>query len=105
MVRNWRSSRKIAAACITIFLIVQLVVPITRFGDESARRFGWQMFSASAASPEFVVTTNSGRVEINLDDYMARVRSDIDIEALLPPHLCSVALAREVIWDSSRLAC
>lgn len=106
MVRNWRSSRKIAAVLATVFLVVQLVVPISRFGDESARRFGWQMFSASATAPEFVVTTDSDQVEINLDDYMARVRSDIDIETLLPPHLCSVvAGAREVSWDSSRMTC
>jgi hypothetical protein len=92
---------------IVAFLAVQLAIPISRLGaHESARRFGWQMFSTARETPAFVVNTESGVVEIELDEYMAGARGDVDIVALLPPHLCNVVSgAVRVSWDSGGHEC
>jgi hypothetical protein len=105
--RNWRASGVAAALGVSIFLVVQLALPILRFGDgDRAQRFGWQMFSTAERAPEFVVETQVGNIDIVLEDYMARVRSDVDIEGQMPPHLCVVVDdAIRVTWDGGSLQC
>lgn len=106
MMAGWRRSPAIAGLVVASFLIVQLVVPISRFGDDSTRRFGWQMFSLARPSPQFVVTTSTGDIEIALSDYMARVRADVDVTLLLPPHLCSVIPGADyVTWEDGSHQC
>jgi hypothetical protein len=90
---------------VTVFLIVQLDIPISRIGDD-ARRFGWQMFSTAQSAPQFVVITDSGEIDIDNDDYLAKSRADIDLETLLPPHLCSVVPgAVSVDWEGGEFEC
>ena len=92
---------------IVAFLAVQLAIPVSRLGaHESARRFGWQMFSTAQETPAFVVNTESGVVEVELDEYIAGARGDVDIVGLLPPHLCNVVSgAVRVTWDSGEHEC
>lgn len=91
---------------IVLFLAVQLAIPISRFGHESARRFGWQMFSSAAPAPQFVVMTANDEIDMDLGDYMARVRADIDVASRLPSHLCEIVPdAQLVTWDDSRFEC
>lgn len=104
--RDWRRSRLIAGLVIGVFLLVQLSIPLSRMGDESARRFGWQMFSSASSTPEFVVTTDTGEVEIDVGDFMAMIRADVDIVTLIPPHLCQVVPeARSVTWEEGSYEC
>lgn len=106
VVRNWRRSPPIAVAVVALILIVQLAIPISRLGDETARRFGWQMFSSSVAVPKFSVATAEGEFEVELSRYMARIRADIDIVTLIPPHLCAtVPGAQRVTWADSEYTC
>lgn len=106
MMAGWRRASATAVLVVALFLIVQLAVPISRFGDDSTRRFGWQMFSLVRPSPQFVVTTSTGEVEIDLSEYMARVRDDVDVVALLPPHLCLVIRGAEnVTWEDGSHQC
>ena len=103
---GWRTSRVAAVSVIAVFFIVQLAIPISRIGDDDPRRFGWQMFSTSSQAPHFVVTTDTGEVEVDLADYMARVRGDIDIVSLMPPHLCNVIPGAEsVSWEGGDFEC
>jgi len=106
-VRSWRTSGALALVVILLFLAVQIAVPVSRLGThESARRFGWQMFSTAQETPAFVVITESGVVEVELDDYMAGPRGDVDIVGLLPSHLCNVVSgAVRVTWDSGDHEC
>lgn len=103
----WRRSPVIALLIVSVFLVVQLAIPISRLGHHQPTvRFGWQMFSVAIPAPEFVVATTNGDVSIDLEDYMARVRGDIDIEALLPPHLCQVVQgAIRVTWADGSYEC
>jgi len=90
-----------------MFLVVQLSIPILRFGDgDRAQRFAWQMFSTAEQSPVFVVHTQDETMEIALGDFMARVRADIDIVSLMPPHLCEVVPdADRVTWETGEHVC
>lgn len=103
---NWRRSRPLALAVIIAFLVVQLAIPISRLENEDTRRFGWRMFSVTRLAPEFVVVTGTEDMEIVIEDYMARVRADIDIAGLLPAHLCAVVPdARKVTWEDGEHPC
>ena len=104
-VRDWRKSRNAAVIGVTVFLILQLAIPISRIGDD-ARRFGWQMFSTAQRAPQFVVITESGEIDIENGDYLAKSRADLDLETLLPPHLCSVVPdAISIRWDEGEFEC
>lgn len=103
---GWRRSPAVAVLVIAVFLVVQLAVPLSRLGTDSPRRFGWQMFSIARHSPQFVVATETGEIEIEVSDFMARVRADVDLVALLPQHLCSVVPGAEVVtWEDGVHRC
>lgn len=105
-VSSWRRSPAVAVIVSSVFLIVQLGLPLSQLNSDLASRYGWQMFSTTRAIPEFVVKTSSELVEITLNDYMARVRADIDIVDELPPHLCQVVPgAQSVTWDEGEYRC
>lgn len=64
------------------------------------------MFSTVRESPEFVVEMPAQQREIALEDYVAEVRGEIDLEGLLPPHLCDVFPdAIRVTWESGEFTC
>lgn len=106
-VRSWRTSGALALAVIILFIAFQVTIPVSRIGvHESARRFGWQMFSTARETPAFVVATEEGEAPVELDDYMAGPRGDVDIVGLLPPHLCNVVPgALRVTWESGEFEC
>lgn len=107
MMREWRASPVVAAVVLTLFLIVQLAIPISRLGKEDeARRMGWQMFSVAGESIEFVVHTPGTSQGIALDEVLAKVRGDLDLAHLIPPHLCAtVNDAFKVSWNDSVYQC
>ena len=75
------------------YLTVQVVVPsVLLFGSRPAR-FGWQMFAAHTVAPAFAVEHADGsRARVNVDDYFAFRRGDLDPTVFdrLPAHLCRV---------------
>jgi hypothetical protein len=104
---SWRGSPVVAAVACALFLVVQLAIPISRI-DETDRgtRFGWHMFSGAQGTPEFVVETAEGEKNIALEDYMARVRVDVDIRGQLPSHVCDVVPGALVVsWDQGEHLC
>ena len=102
---DWRRSRVLAGLVIAAFLVVQLTVPISRFGED-AHRFGWQMFSSAGRQYDFSVATNDGEIEVDLEDYMAIVRADLDLTEVMPEHLCNVIPdAQRVTWRSGSHQC
>jgi hypothetical protein len=93
---------------ISLFLVLQLALPISRIvvHDETALRFGWQMFSTAREAPSFVVETENGQIAIDIADYMAGARGDVDILGPMPPHLCEVVPgAIRVTWDGGEREC
>ena len=103
---RWRQSSVVAIIGIGLFLAIQLAIPLARLGSDDAARFGWQMFATVGPPVEFTVHTDSGSELIDLDAYMARVRGDISLEDLLPPHLCNtIDNASSVTWDQSSFEC
>lgn len=93
---------------IVLFASIQLSTPVLRLGaHDTLPRFGWQMFSAGRPAPEFRVETPEGALEIDHTVYMANPRSDIDVYALMPRHLCEVVPeAIRVTWpQGGSLSC
>jgi hypothetical protein len=104
--KDWRESRIAALLFIAVFVAIQLSIPISRLSEESPRRFGWQMLSVAREAPTFVAHTNLGDNEIELVDFVARARGDIDLEEVLPTHLCRVLSdANSVSWENGQLEC
>ena len=106
-VSSWRRSSLVAVIAITIFLLVQIAVPVSRLGvHDNALRFGWQMFSTARETPSFVVITDTGSETIDINEYMAGARGDVDIVGNMPAHLCTVvAGAVRVTWGTGELQC
>jgi len=104
--KDWRESPLAALLLIAVFVVIQLGIPISRLSEEGPRRFGWQMFSVARGAPTFVAHTTSGDIEIELVDFVARARGDIDLEEVLPTHLCNVLPdANSVSWENGQLEC
>lgn len=106
-VRSWRRSGAAALVVTILFIALQIAIPVSRIGvHESARRFGWQMFSTAREAPAFMVVTGEGETPVELGDYMAGPRGDVDIVGLLPPHLCNVVPgALWVTWETGEFEC
>lgn len=104
---EWRKSPAVALVIMTLFLILQLGVPLTRIGEHRmAQRFGWQMFSVSSQEVEFTVHTADTGEAIELDAIVARIRADLPLEEKVPPHLCEITPeAVRVTWDDGEHRC
>ena len=98
----------LAVTIVSLFFLIQLGVPSLRLatGDASVQRFGWQMFSSFSPDIEFTVHTPDGSQTVDIQEVTARLRSDIDFEKLLPPHLCeTVGGAERVTWEDEVFKC
>lgn len=103
---GWRKSTVVAALVTAMFVLVQLAIPLSRLDDQSTYRFGWQMYSLARPAPQFIVSTSAQTMDIELSDYMAQVRADVNVDALLPDHLCSVIPgAKSVTWEDGAHEC
>ncbi|HSM43613.1 MAG TPA: hypothetical protein VK969_01210 [Acidimicrobiia bacterium] len=104
---DWRAKPGAAADVIMVFLVVQLAIPIDRlFPSDTPNRWAWQMFSRAPHSVQFVLHTPTDEIPVDVRQYMARARGDIDLTTSMPPHLCSVhADAIKITWDSGELEC
>ncbi|MGH8946000.1 MAG: hypothetical protein ACRDVL_07625 [Acidimicrobiia bacterium] len=104
--KNWRKSPRAAIAATAVIALIQLGIPTSLLEAASVPRFGWQMFSTGSRIPAFEVVTEAGTESVSLDDYMARVRDEIDGVAHLPPHLCNVIPGAErILWDTGEWKC
>lgn len=103
---NWRKSKKLAVPIMFVIALIQLGIPTSLVGAPDQPRFGWQMFSTGDPLPAFEVVQGTASEPIDLDDYMARARDEIDAVALLPPHLCEVIPgATRIVWDTGEWSC
>lgn len=105
---EWRRSPVVAVVAITLFLTVQIAIPVGRLASEepAAPRFGWQMFSTYQPEANYVVVTESETIDVDLEEVTARLRADLDLPAWLPPHLCStIPGALSVGWGEENYRC
>ncbi len=85
----WTTKSVVAAAFFTLFLSIQIGVPLIRLWAPRPARFGWQMFSARQQRPRFSLVLRDGTSRpVNLGPYVAQSRGEVDLENALPPHLC-----------------
>lgn len=89
------------------FLAVQISVPTLALFEARPARFGWQMFSGARTRADFVIVEVSGaQREVELADYLGNPRSEIDLEAVLPPYICAVEPGAGAVrinpWDEDK---
>lgn len=92
-----RVVRVLLVGLFVTFLAVQLLVPVLRYGSETSARFGWQMFSIAKGIPDYVVVLPGGEQPIDVDTYVAFVRSDLSLEPTFSLHLCRVVPGAEAV--------
>lgn len=74
-----------------LFLLIQTGVPLFRLGSPRPARFGWQMFSARQQFARFSLVLRDGRIRpVDLGLYVAQSRGEVNLETVLPLHLCRV---------------
>lgn len=87
--REARPRATASAAVFAALLALQVCIPLLRLGSERSTRFGWQMFATLSEPVQFTVRYRSGLVDtIDVADHVVKGRSEIDLSAVLPPHLC-----------------
>jgi hypothetical protein len=80
--------RLILGFCIG-FMAIQVAVPIRQLMAPRLARWGWQMYSAALPQPVFLsVSANGAETPLDLIEYVASARPDLDLPAMLPAHVC-----------------
>lgn len=73
-----------------VFLGVQLAVPAWQLTRPRPARFGWQMYAGAAQATEFLAVDRDGSQRAApLDEYIVRLRDDLDLLRFLPPAICA----------------
>ena len=105
--KDWRRTPRLAIAFITIWLLIQLVVPLSAVsGDAPPGRFVWRMFSTSEHPPEYSVFTPDANTPVDLAQITARLRADLPFDRFVPQHVCAVVDdAVRVSWDGGDYEC
>ena len=104
---GWRWNPRVALTAVVVFLLTQLTIPVVQLSQEHdrAQRFGWQMFAYST-SGLYIAHTEQGEREIDLDEILARPRADIDLDQIVPAHVCRTRDdVIRVTWDGGALEC
>lgn len=87
----WTLQHVLAASFCTVFLGIQIALPIARLASPRPARFAWHMWTALPRPPAFFVVMNDGSVHpADLRLYLVSSRGEMDASELLPPHLCRV---------------
>jgi hypothetical protein len=72
------------------FLVVQVAVPSWRLTQPRPARFGWQMYAGAPRASAFAAVGRDGTVTpVALEEYVVRLRDDLDLLRYLPPAICA----------------
>lgn len=81
---------RLRLALVSALLVAMVVIPIVQLNGRHPARFAWQMFSKQEPLPDYTAVLSTGeRLDIDVWEYLGSIRSDIDIDAVLPLHLCT----------------
>lgn len=90
-IASWTAREALAAIFFCSYLLLQIVLPTLQLIEPGPRRFAWQMFSrVGHARPEFYLLSGSSERQVDLARHVVRLRAEIDLSRVLPPHLCEV---------------
>lgn len=79
-------------------LAIQVAMPVVQLTADRPARFGWHMFAGVRPGLEFEVRHADGRVEaVTLEEYVLKLRQEVDLAAHLPAHLCRAIPSAEAI--------
>jgi hypothetical protein len=81
----------LAAAFVLAYLATQLLLPTLALAEPRLGRFGWQMFARVVPRTTYTLELRSGaEQDVDPSSYVAQPRAELELDRLLPPHLCRV---------------
>ncbi len=84
-------SQKVALVFIILFLSIQITVPVAKLLSPRPARFGWHMWTIIPPRRDVVLLMRDGSSQpADLRPYLAQARGELDLDDILPPHLCQM---------------
>lgn len=86
-----------------VLVVVQIGIPAAAFANGVPSRFGFQMYSGHEEALSVRVVNRAGvEIPIDLDDYVASGRGEIDWSGALPEFVCARHADAAVVTVTSR---
>ena len=83
------SATKVALVFIFLFLSIQITVPVVKLMSPRPARFGWHMWTTTPPRRDVVLLMRDGSSRhADLRPYVAQARGELDLDHVLPSHLC-----------------
>ena len=74
---------------VVLFLSIQIIVPVAKLMSSRPARFGWHMWTVIPPRREIELVMRDGSTKTaDLRPYIAQGRGELDLDHVLPPHLC-----------------
>ena len=74
---------------VVLFLSIQIIVPAVKLMSPRPARFGWHMWTVKPPRRHVVLLMRDGTTRpADLRPYLAQGRGELDLDDVLPPHLC-----------------
>jgi hypothetical protein len=87
----WTAKSVASAAIFVLFAAILIGVPLAKAGARRSERFGWHMFTANPQRVHFTLVMRDGsRQAVDLRRYVGHSRGELELQAVLPQHLCGV---------------
>ena len=79
----------LALVFVVLFLSIQIIVPAVKLTSSRPARFGWHMWTVTPPRRQVVLLMRDGTTRpADLRPYLAQGRGELDLDNVLPPHLC-----------------
>ena len=85
-----------------VLVVVQLGIPLVALTNGVPSRFGFHMFSGREGLSVHVVDDSGADLPLELDDYVAAGRPELDWSKVLPEFICEREAEAAVVTVSSR---
>ena len=85
-----RRGVRLRTGIVILYLSIQCAVPLWQLQAPRPGRFGWQMYSALNLPRQYdIVRADGRRKPVDLQRYVAHLRAESDLAAVLPPIICA----------------
>ena len=82
-------AHKVALVFITLFLSIQIAVPVVKLLSPRPVRFGWHMWTVTPPRRHVVLLMRDGSSRpADLRPYLVQARGELNLDEVLPRHLC-----------------
>ena len=101
---EYNSTPVVALAFVVLFLSIQIIVPVVKLMSPRPARFGWHMWTVKPPRRQVVLLMRDGTSRpADLRPYLAQGRGELDLDHVLPPHLCRMIPDVAAVRYNSRI--